>query len=102
DLAKPDSPIVELLMDFDAEYDFIDNDGPTFWFKTDLNAPRGRIIATDITKPQRDNWKELIPQSNDTLGRVDTIGGRFFAKYLHDAHSAVKIFALDGKPQGEV
>src|SRR3954469_11357271 len=44
-LEKPDAPVVELLMENDAEYNFIDNDGPTFWFKTDKNAPLGRLIS---------------------------------------------------------
>jgi acyl-CoA hydrolase len=39
-------------------YDFIDNKGPVFWFLTDLNAPRGRVIAIDVTKPERAAWKE--------------------------------------------
>src|ERR1700740_874561 len=47
DLTKPDSAVVKLLDDFDAEYQFIDNDGPVFWMKTDLDAPRGRVIAID-------------------------------------------------------
>jgi prolyl oligopeptidase len=94
--------IRELLMDFDAEYDFVDNDGPVFWFKTDLDAPRGRLIAIDVTKPDRANWKELIPQTADTLGRVNALGDRFFASYLHDAHSAIKTFSLAGQPLAEI
>jgi prolyl oligopeptidase len=102
DLAKADSPVVELLMANDAEYDFIDNDGSTFWFKTDLDAPRGRVIAIDIGKPDRAGWRELVPQSGDTLGRLHAVGERLLATYLHDAHSAVRIFGLDGKAMGEI
>ena len=39
--SSADAPVVELLDGFDAEYEFIDNDGPVFWFVTDLDAPRG-------------------------------------------------------------
>jgi prolyl oligopeptidase len=102
DLTKADSPVIELLMDFDAEYDFVDNDGGIFYFKTDLNAPRGRLIAIDTARPQRETWKEIIPESKDTLGRVHSVGGKLFASYLHDAHSAIRIFAPDGKSLGEV
>ena len=48
-------------MDFDAAYNFIDNDGPVFWFQTDLDAPRGRVIAIDVTQPGRANWREVDP-----------------------------------------
>src|SRR4029077_15256543 len=32
DLTEPGSPVVELLSDFDASYDFVGNDGSLFWF----------------------------------------------------------------------
>ena len=102
DLRTPGSPVVELLMDFDADYTFIDNNGPIFWFKTDLNAPRARIVAIDITKPQRANWRELIPQSAETMQGAGTLHDQFVVSYLKDARSEVKIFGLDGKFVREV
>ncbi|MEZ2301948.1 MAG: prolyl oligopeptidase family protein [Microcoleus sp.] len=51
DLTAPESAVVELINEFEAEYNFIDNDGSVFWFKTDLNAPLGRVIAIDINNP---------------------------------------------------
>ena len=102
DLTQPGSPVVELLNDFDAAYNFIDNDGPIFWFQTDLNAPRSRIIAVDITHPQRADWREIVPQSADTLQDVATLNNSFLCSYLKDAHSQVRIFSLEGKPLGEL
>ena len=40
---------VDVDNDFDAEYEFIDNEGSTFYFRTDLSAPRSRVIATSCT-----------------------------------------------------
>jgi len=97
DLQAPDAPVVELLMDFDADYSFIDNDGPIFWFRTDLNAPRRRIIAIDTRNPARENWQEIIPQTAETLTGATVINNQFLCTYLKDAHSQVKIFDLEGK-----
>jgi prolyl oligopeptidase len=97
DLQTPDAPVVELLMDFDADYTFIGNDGPVFWFKTDLNAPRHRIIAIDVTKPERSTWKEIISQAGETLVGVSVVNDQFICSYLKDAHSQIKVFGLDGK-----
>lgn len=102
DLQQPDSPVVELLMDFDADYSFIDNDGPVFWFKTDLNASRHRVIAIDITKPERANWKELIPEAAETLAGAGVVNNQFICSYLKDARSQIKIFGLDGKFISEI
>ncbi len=94
--------MVELLPKFDATYTLIGNDGPVLWFLTNLEAPRGRVIAIDLRKPQRADWRELVPETEDTLVAVVAVGGRFVGNYLHDASSRVRLFALDGKPQGEV
>jgi prolyl oligopeptidase len=102
--AGPDhwGPMVELLNDFDAAYHFIDNDGPLFWFHTDLDAPRGRVIAIDIRNPERTHWREVIPQAAETLEAVSVVGGRFIAQYLKDAHSLVRVFDLEGRFLHEV
>lgn len=97
DLQTPDAPVVELLMEFDADYSFIDNDGPVFWFKTDLNAPRHRVIGIDTRNPARANWKEIIPQAAETLTGVSVLNHQFVCTYLKDARSQVKVFGLDGK-----
>lgn len=96
DLAMPESPVVELLNDFDASYAFIGNDGPVFWFSTTNQAPRGRVIAIDTRKPDRAHWKELIPQSEDNLEGVRVVHHSFLATYLKDAYSSVRVHALDG------
>ncbi|GIW79112.1 MAG: prolyl endopeptidase [Gemmatales bacterium] len=93
---------VELINHFKNEYTFIGNDNSVFYFKTDLGAPRGRVIAIDIRRPERENWREVIPQSKDTLQGVSLVGNLFAAKYLKDASTQVKIFTTDGKFVREV
>jgi prolyl oligopeptidase len=107
EFGHPNSDVVELLTEFDASYDFIGNDGATFFFKTDLNAPRGRVIAIGLAQPARERWRELIPQTADTLTGVSFVGGQFLCRYLHDAHSVVQRFAWDAagrqvQPLGEL
>jgi prolyl oligopeptidase len=94
DLTKPNAPIVELLPGFEADYSFIDNVESLFFFQTDLDAPLRRVIAIDVNQPARENWKELIPESKDTLEATNLVGDQFICTYLRDAHSAVKTFAL--------
>ena len=94
--------IVRLLDDFDAQYSLIDNDGPVFWLFTDLNAPRGRVIAVDIRQPARDNWKELIPEAAETLRGVTCVGNMFICNYLKDARTQIRVFDLSGRFVREV
>ena len=101
-LVDPNSKVVELLDKADAEYTFLDNDGSTFWFKTNLNAPLDRLISIDVSKGLPAQIKELVPESSDKLESVSVVGDRFVAEYLHDAHSLVKLFKLDGSIDGEI
>ena len=87
---------VELLNDFDASYDFVTNIGSVFYFRTDLKAPMGRVIAVDTASPERSNWREVIPQADATIQGVSFVGNHFFVSYLRDARSEVKVFDATG------
>ena len=97
DLTKPDSEVVKLLDDFDAEYQFIDNDGPVLWMKTDLDAPRGRLIAIDTQHPERANWKTIVPEGKDKLNSANVLNDSFVLAYLKDAQTEVRVYDLSGK-----
>lgn len=102
DLSQENAPVVELINTFEASYSVIDNEGTTFWIQTDLDAPRGRVIAIDLTSPDKSNWKEIIPQAAETLEGVGILNNQFVASYLKDARTQVKIFDLDGRFVREV
>jgi prolyl oligopeptidase len=88
---------VELLDAFDARYVFLGNDGPLFWFFTDRDAPRGRVVAVDTRNPSPGAWTTVIPETDDTIQSVDLIGEHFVVSYLHDATSRVRLFDLSGR-----
>jgi prolyl oligopeptidase len=107
DLVDPKSPkldaeVVELLDDFDASYDFVGNDGPVFYFLTNLDAPKYRLIAIDTREPGRENWRALIPERDDVLQSVGIVNNQFVARYLRDAHTQVLIYDMDGTFDKEV
>lgn len=96
DLAQPDGPVVRLLDDLDARYTFVGNKDATFYFLTNLDAPNGRLIAIDITRPDRANWRTLIPESEAVLQSVTLVGGRFVVQALQDVKARLTVHALDG------
>jgi prolyl oligopeptidase len=102
DLSEPYAMPVDLIDGFDNDYSFVGNDGPVFYFRTDRDAPRGRLIAIDVRKPGPADWKEVVPQAADNLLGVSLVGNQFIAQYLKDAHSQVKVFAPDGRLIREV
>ncbi len=68
----------------------------------DLDAPRGRVIGIDIDDPDRQNWKEIVPQAEEVLTGASVVGNKFFLSYLKDARSQIKVFDLTGKLDREV
>ncbi len=102
DISKANAEPVMLIDNFEHKYAFIGNDDSVFYFTTDNKAPRGRVIAIDIRKPDPENWKELIPQTNNALNGVGLVGNKFVCNYLKDASTQVRLHSLDGKLIREV
>mgnify|MGYP002345322619 CR=1 FL=1 len=94
---KSDGPFVRLLDDNDAMYRLIGNDGPLFYFHTDSNAPRGRVIAIDVTNPERANWRELIPEQEAVMDSVSLFGDHLVVAYTKHACAQLKLYTLQGQ-----
>jgi prolyl oligopeptidase len=97
DLKAKDAPVVKLLDDFDAAYTFVANEGTRFWFQTDLEAPRGKLIEVDVKNPTRAQWKVLVPEAKERLQGTSFIDHKFVLNYLKDAYTQVKIYDTAGK-----
>jgi prolyl oligopeptidase len=99
-LDRPGSPITPLLDEYDAQWGFLGNDGDTLYFQTDLEAPKGRVVAIALAKPAEQ--RPVLPESEDAMQSASLVGGHLVAEYLHDAQSLVRVHGLDGKLVREV
>ena len=102
DLRNPDASVVELLDEWDAQYYFVGNEGPRFYFQTTKDAPLSKVIAIDLDRPSPDSWVEIIPEKDITLQDVGFIGGHFVTQYLRDILPLVQVFDLEGNQTQEV
>ncbi|MCB8986035.1 MAG: S9 family peptidase [Ardenticatenaceae bacterium] len=101
DLSAGDD-FVRLIDVMEAKHDFLTNDGPVFYFITDLEAANGRILAIDISQPDRANWREIVPEQEDVVETAVVVHDEFIIDYLHHAHHRLRRFALDGAPRGDI
>jgi prolyl oligopeptidase len=92
-------PLIEVD---DAEYTPIGNRGTVLYLRSDKDAPNRRVIAVDIRAPDPSAWKTIVPEQKEALEGVAVIGGRIVGQYLVDVQSRLKLFALDGTPEGEI
>lgn len=88
---------IQLLPNFDAQYDLVGTDGDRFLFRTTKDAPRGRVIAISADEPEPANWKTIVPEARDTLEAVSLRAGSLVATYLKDARSVIRLFDRSGK-----
>jgi len=96
-----DAAQVRPLLDAgDAQYEHIATVDGTLYLRTELDAPLGRVIA--VSASDGSEVREILPETDDALERVVLAGGRLAAVYLHDAHSRVAIFELDGRHVADV
>ncbi|MCS7025286.1 MAG: prolyl oligopeptidase family serine peptidase [Bryobacteraceae bacterium] len=91
------APPYELTPAFDAKYDPIGDWNGQLYLVTDWKAPRSRVMAIDLSRPQRSAWREIVPQTADTLQQAVLSGGCIAVQYLRNAQTVIRLFGLDGK-----
>lgn len=94
---EKDESFTKLLDQQDAEYSYITNEGTVFYFKTDLHAPKMRVIAIDLLNPERENWKEIIPEQAAVMEYIKYADGKFVMVLSQDAHHAIHLYDKEGR-----
>ena len=72
------------------------------YITTNEGAPHYRVFVAEASNAKRENWKELIPQSDAVLQGASVTGGKLFARYEHNVASELKVFSLDGKKLADI
>lgn len=96
DLNDPKAKLITIVNNFDNSHGVIMNDGNRLLIQTNLNAPNERVVEVDFSKPTPENWKDVIPETENVLNASDG-GGSLFANYMIDVKTTVKQYDLHGK-----
>ena len=100
DLASKNPPLeITTGKEFLYSADFLKG---KLYITTNEDAPRYRVFVADAANPKRENWKELIPQTDAVLQGASVTGGKLFAQYEHNASSELKTFDLEGKKLADI
>ena len=83
---------------FEHGWHFIDASGDDLVLRTNLDAPRGRIVAVGPSGVLR----TLVGEMHESLVDACLVGGRLAAVYLLNASSRVRVFDVDGGSVGDV
>ena len=96
DLTEPYGLPYELIDNFEHEYSFVGNDSQVLYFKTNVDALNRRVIAIDLKKPARENWTQVIAETDNAMDGVGIVGNMFVCSYLKDAKTQIKLHSMDG------
>jgi len=72
------------------------------YITTNEGAARFRAFTVDARNPRREEWKELIAESDAVLKGLNIFGGKLLAQYEKNASSQLKVFDLDGRGIAEI
>ncbi len=95
DLRTPDAKPMVVVDNWDNEWNYVANDDFTFYFMTDVDAPRKRVVKFDIRKGPS-TLVEVIPQADQTLEGVGCTANMIVCSYLKDVLPYVRMFAMNG------
>lgn len=103
DLTAPKPVPRTIFKGLNYEWSLAGNVGGNFYWVTNKNAPRGRIVATNLyARSAEVPEQELVAQGKDVLDGASLVGGKLLVSYLADVKSEIRRYTLDGKPDGVV
>jgi prolyl oligopeptidase len=97
DLTKPGAGWVTVEPSQDYEISILDVVGETMYIYTNYGAPRYRLMTADKKAPQRENWKEFIPEGEGVLTSVSFADDKMILGYDKDASNRLYVYTLDGE-----
>ena len=101
DLTAPRLAAKTLVRGLENDWRLAGTSGDIFYFVTDLEAPRRRIVSIDVGSDMR-RRREIIPHGPDPIAGAQLVGDRLLVTVLHDVASELRSYTLDGKLLGEV
>jgi len=101
DLSKPNAAWQTVIETIDNDVSMLTSKGDNLYLMTNHNAPNSKIVVVDAKSPGVENWKDLIPETENVLS-PSSAGGYIFAEYMVDAISKVYQYNLDGEQLREI
>lgn len=101
DLNRENSPIINIVNDYDSDSYVLHNECDLLYIVTNRNAPNKKVVTASFQNPQVEHWQDFIPETKHVLS-PSFGGGYFFAHYMIDAISKVYQFDTEGQNLGEI
>lgn len=102
DTKHPERGFIPIATEFGDEVGIVESQGDNLFIQTNKNAPKNKVVITNISDPAPANWKDLISEKTDVLENVSMVDGKLITTYMKDASHHVYVHDLSGKMLHEV
>ncbi|MFK7954138.1 MAG: prolyl oligopeptidase family protein [Ekhidna sp.] len=101
DLSDKNAKFIPVITGFDNDHYVVENKEEELIIHTNLDAPNNKLITVNFRNPSPENWKTLIPETENVMS-AGSAGMKLFASYLVDAKTSIKQYDYVGKLEREV
>jgi prolyl oligopeptidase len=98
---KENGPVVAAVNDEKALF-YPTFAGDRLFILTNSKAPQWRVFSTSLATPQREHWREFVPEIDVHLESIAASGGKLIGQYIHNATSELKVFDANGKVESSI
>lgn len=91
----------KIVSGFDDAWGLIDTVGDIGYFATNKDAPKYRIVKTDM-RTATPEWTTVVAQTDQPIDGSSIVGDRLILTYLKDATTRAAVFDLAGKPLKDI
>ena len=102
DLSQPNSDFIQLFSGYEHKNNVVLHKNGKLLVHTDVEAPKYRLVEIDLTNPALENWREIIPETENLLQSITKGGGKLFVEYLQNATSRIFQYDYSGQLEKEV
>lgn len=101
-------PVLKLVDEMEAAFHYVMNDGDQYYFETNLDAPRKRIVRTDLASFKflgLTMWEEVVPEQKDHIVLQDAhpvAQSLLVLQLLKDVRNVLHVYSLQGEFQYEI
>ncbi|MDE6094719.1 MAG: prolyl oligopeptidase family serine peptidase [Muribaculaceae bacterium] len=81
----------------DYEMNVMETIGDKAYILTNWNAPKNRLMVADLNRPQKENWKEVIPEGKGVMAAAQFAGDKLIVTFEEDAAEHAYVYTSDGK-----
>ncbi len=90
-----------LVTGFENAWNPIDTIGTKAFFVTNKDAPRYRIVTTDLSAPTP-TWTTIVPETEQPIDGASIVGDKLIVTYLKDATTRAAVYDLQGKALDDI